>query len=111
MKALDLKLWLVQRLTAGVLAAAVLVHLVTIVYAVQGGLSAGEILARTRGEIAWLLFYGTFAVAAGVHGAIGLRTVVREWTPWRGPSLDAAALALAAVLSLAGLSAAWAVFR
>lgn len=110
MNRLDLRLWAVQRLTAVVLALAVLVHLVTIVYAVQGGLTAGEILARTRGEVAWLLFYAVFAVAAGVHGAIGLRTIVQEWTPWRGRGLTAAALALAAVLSLSGLSAAWAVF-
>ena len=43
-------LWVVQRLTAMVLALAVLVHLITIISAVRGGLSAREILARTQGS-------------------------------------------------------------
>ena len=46
-------LWIGQRVSAMVLAACVMVHLVTIIYAVRGGLSAAEILARTRGSIAW----------------------------------------------------------
>jgi fumarate reductase subunit C len=107
---LELRLWAVQRVSAVVLALAVLVHLVTIVYAVQGGLSAAEILARTQGQGAWLAFYAVFALAAGVHGAIGLRTIIQEWTAWRGPGLNALALVLAAGLSAAGLTAAWGVF-
>ena len=38
-------LFLAQRLSAAVLALAVAVHLATILYAVRGGLTAGEILA------------------------------------------------------------------
>ncbi len=37
------KLFALQRLTAFVLACAVAIHLATILYAVQGGLTAGEI--------------------------------------------------------------------
>ena len=98
-------LWLTQRLSAMVLAPLVLVHLATIVYAVEGGLSAQEILARTQGSIAWAGFYGLFVAAAAVHGPIGLRNVLREMTPWRGPSLDLAMLAVAAALALTGLAA------
>ena len=43
-------LWAVQRLTAAILGVCVLVHLVTIIYAVRGGLSAADILSRTRGN-------------------------------------------------------------
>ena len=71
-------LWIAQRVTAMVLAVAVLVHLVTILLAVRGGLSGAEILGRTRGNEAWLLFYAVFALAAGLHGAIGLRNIAGE---------------------------------
>ena len=90
-------LWIGQRATAAVLAVCVIVHLVTIIYAVRGGLSAGEILARTRGSIAWGTFYSVFVIAAAIHGAIGLRTVAAEWLGFRG---DAAELAM----TVAGLA-------
>ena len=54
-------LWIGQRASAAVLALCVLVHLCTIVYAVRGGLSAAELLARTQGNVAWLAFYTVFA--------------------------------------------------
>ena len=43
-------LFLLQRASAAVLAFAVTVHLATILYAVRGGLTAGEVLGRTRGS-------------------------------------------------------------
>ena len=52
----ETRLWIAQRASAAVLALCVMVHLATIIYAVRGGLSAGEILARTRGNGAWLAF-------------------------------------------------------
>jgi fumarate reductase subunit D len=52
-----------------VLAVCVLVHLATIIYAVQGGLTAAEILGRTRGNHAWLAFYTVFVLAVSVHSA------------------------------------------
>ena len=81
-------LFVVQRASAMVLALAV--HLATILYAVRGGLTAGEILGRTHGNLAFFAFYALFVVAVAVHAPIGLRNVVREWTPWRGPTLDGA---------------------
>ncbi len=98
-------LYLAQRLSAMVLAPLVLVHLGLIVYAVRGGLGAAEILARTEGSVFWALFYGLFVLAAAVHAPIGLRTVAREWTPWRGRSLDRAALAIGALLAVLGFRA------
>ena len=43
------------------------------------GLSAAEILGRTRGSVGWGLFYGLFVLAAATHGAIGVRVVASEW--------------------------------
>lgn len=90
-------LWTAQRASAAVLAVCVTVHLATVIYAVRGGLTAAEILERTRGSKGWALFYVVFVVAVAVHAPIGLRTILREMTIWRGPSLDAAT-ALASVL-------------
>ena len=75
----EARLWLAQRLTAVVLAVCIAVHLVTIVYAVRGGLSAAEILGRTRGSATWGAFYTVFVLAAATHGAIGLRGIALEW--------------------------------
>ena len=103
-------LFLAQRATAVVLALAVAVHLGTILYAVRDGLTAADILARTHGNLWFLMFYGLFVVAVAIHAPIGLRNVMREWTRWRGPMLDIA-LALFALLLLGlGLRAVVAVF-
>ena len=103
-------LWIAQRASAAVLAVCVAVHLFTIIYAVRGGLSAAEILERTRGNAAWLAFYAVFVAAAAVHAPIGLRAVFTEWLKWRGASRDAFLLAFAALLAWMGLRAALAVF-
>jgi len=102
-------LFVAQRLSAFVLAAAVAVHLGTILYAVRGGLSAGEILARTHGNVAFALFYGLFVIAVAVHAPIGLRSIVRESTRWRGRSLDIALGLFALLLFALGLRAVYAV--
>jgi fumarate reductase subunit C len=101
----EAQLWVVQRATAVILAACVAVHLVTLVYAVRGGLTAGEILGRTRGNLAFGAFYAVFVLAAATHGAIGLRTIAAEWLGWRGRGADAALLLFASALALLGLRA------
>ena len=85
-------------------------YLVTIVYAVRGGLSAAEIFARTRGSVGWLAFYTVFVVAVAVHAPIGLRPVVTEWLGWRGKSRDIFALIFALVLMWTGMRVVLAVF-
>jgi fumarate reductase subunit C len=103
-------LFLAQRASAFVLAVAVAVHLATILYAVRGGLTAAEILARTHGNVGFLLFYGLFVIAVAIHAPIGLRNVLREWTAWRGRSLDLALALLSLLLLLLGFRAVFAVF-
>ncbi|MCX7962499.1 MAG: succinate dehydrogenase [Burkholderiales bacterium] len=103
-------LWVAQRASAAVLAVCVAVHLATMIYAVQGGLSAAEILGRTRGSVGWLAFYALFVVAAAVHAPLGLRAVLAEWFGWRGRACDAALAAFATIVAAAGLRAVVAVF-
>ena len=92
------------------LAVCVVVHLATIIYAVQGGLSAAEIVARTRGNVAWFAFYALFVLAVAVHAPIGLRSVLGEWLRWRGASRDFFLLVFAAALAWGGMRAALALF-
>ena len=87
----------------------ILVHLGTIFYAVDAGLTAAEILARTRGSLFWGGFYGLFVAAAAVHAAIGLRTVLGEWTQLKGRRLDLVALLFALLLAGLGARAVYAV--
>jgi fumarate reductase subunit C len=50
-----------------------------------------------------------FVLAVSVHAPIGVRNVLKEWTTWRGRSLEIAMLVLAAALLVSGLRALWAV--
>jgi fumarate reductase subunit C len=106
----EARLWIAQRASAAVLALCVTVHLVTIVYAVRGGLTATEIFARTRGSAGWLAFYILFVLAVSVHAPIGLRAVLGEWLGWRGGSRDVALSLFALLLLVMGLRAVLAVF-
>jgi len=99
-----------QRLSAGVLAALVAVHLVVIVAATRGGLTAAEILARTEGSVGWALFYGLFVLCAAVHAPIGVRAVLREWTALPPRLVDGAMAVFAVGLLWLGLRAVMAVF-
>ena len=106
----ETRLWIAQRASAAILALCVVVHLATIVYAVQGGLTAAEILGRTRGSAAWLAFYSIFVLAVSVHAPIGLRSIFIEWLRWRGRSRDLVLLLFAVVLAWMGMRAVIAVF-
>jgi len=102
-------LWAAQRISALVLAVCVVVHLVTTIYAIRNGLSAAEILSRTRGSAGWAVFYAVFVGAVAVHAPVGLRNVLSETLNWRGRSLDAAIALLAVALAYGGWRAVYAV--
>ena len=103
-------LFVAQRVSAAVLAFAVTVHLITILYAVRGGLTAGEVLERTRDNHWFFAFYVVFVLAVAVHAPIGLRKVLREWTRWHGRSLDVALALFSVLLLVLGIRAALAVY-
>lgn len=103
-------LWVAQRASATVLALCVIVHLATVIYAVQGGLTAAEILSRTQGNIGWFVFYTGFVAAVAIHAPIGLRTILSEWFGWRSSSRDLLLLIFAATIAVGGMRAVVAVF-
>ncbi len=103
-------LFVLQRLSAMVLAPLVVVHLVLILVAVRNGLTGAEILSRTAGNVWWAGYYSLFVLAVVVHVPIGLRNILREWTQLGWPFINATALAFAVALLVMGLRAVAAVF-
>ncbi len=106
---LDLNRCLLQRLSALIMAPLVIGHIAVMIFAVQGGLSATEILGRTQGSVAWALFYGSFALAVAVHAAIGVRVIVFETLKIKGAALSALTWIVFLGLFATGARAVWAV--
>jgi fumarate reductase subunit C len=74
---MEARLFALQRLTAMVMAPFVFTHVGLIIYAVRGGLTAGEVLSRTQGNWVWVAFYSPLvSLAFGVALLyLGLRAV------------------------------------
>lgn len=106
---IGLKLYMLQRLSAMVMAPLVLGHIAVMIYAIQGGLSASEILGRTQGSLLWALFYGTFVAAVSVHAAIGLRVILAETIVKNRLALDVLMVIVGSGLAAMGLSSVYAV--
>jgi fumarate reductase subunit C len=102
---MNVRLYILQRTTAAIMAPLVLAHLLVVFYATSRGLSAADILARTRGSVGWGAFYGLFVLAAAVHGSIGLRVIAAEWVGVRGRQLDILMWGFGALLAVLGLRA------
>lgn len=105
----ELKLYLAQRISAMIMAPLVLLHLGVMIYAIQGGLSADEILQRTRGSLFWGATYGLFVFAVAIHAAVGLRNILREWGRVQAPLLGAICGCFGIALLLLGGRAVFAV--
>ena len=102
---MNVRLYVWQRLTAALMVPLVLVHVAVIFYATRQGMTAADILARTRGSIVWASFYGIFVAAAAVHASIGVRNVLTEWSPLRDRSAGIFATVFGTSLLLLGLRA------
>jgi fumarate reductase subunit C len=107
----EAKLWYAQRISAMVLGLCVLVHLIIILVAVKGGLSGAEILARTRGSVLTIMFYGTFVFACAIHAPIGLMKIMSEWTRLPKGTVAASCAVFAGLLLTVGCAAVWGVYR
>lgn len=94
--------YVAQRASAALLAVMVSVHLALIIYAVKDGLSAEEILSRTRGSWGWGTFYGLFVMTAAVHAGIGVRVIAGETTGLGEKALDLVMAAVALALASLG---------
>jgi len=106
---INARLYIMQRLTALIMAPLVIGHIGVMIYAVQNGLSAEEILGRTQGSYFWAIFYGTFALAVAIHAAIGLRAILHEWVRLHGMGLNLVCWVIATGLAGLGLQAVYSV--
>jgi len=106
---LDTRLYLLQRITAMIMAPLVLLHLGVIIFAIQGGLDSAEILSRTQGSLFWGSVYGLFVVTVSIHAAIGLRVVIFEWLKFKGVMLNSISWLVFTALMLTGARAVFAV--
>src|SRR5215475_1036698 len=102
---MNVRLYVWQRATAALMLPLVLLHVAVIFYATRRGMTAADILARTRGSIVWAALYGTFVVAAAIHAAIGVRNVLIEWSPLSERAASLFVTAFGAALLLLGLHA------
>jgi len=102
---LDIRLYMLQRLSAVFMAPFVLVHIAVMIYAIQGGLSTAEILGRTQGSVFWFLFYASFVIAVSIHAAIGLRVLAHEMLGLKGFGLTALTWGICAVFLIMGARA------
>lgn len=98
-----------QRLSAAVLAPLVLIHIIGMIIAIQGGLTAEEILGRTQGSWLWGGFYGVFVIAAGIHISVGLTNILSEWTKMSRGVIAGLAHGYATLAIVLGLRAVYAV--
>lgn len=102
---MNVRLYVWQRMTAAAMVPLLIVHLAVIFYATRQDLTAADILSRTRGSIAWALFYGIFVAAAAIHASIGMRNILVEWTPMRHRTAEITSIGFAILLGVLGLRA------
>jgi len=102
---MNVRLYVWQRATAALMVPLVAVHLAVIFYATRHGLSAADILARTRGSVAWGAYYGLFVAAVSIHAAIGVRNVLAEWSPLNDRRAGQFAVAFGLLLAALGFRA------
>jgi fumarate reductase subunit C len=102
---MPIRLYIAQRLTAALMVPLIIGHLIVMFYATRTGLTAADILGRTRGSLLWGAYYGVFVAAASIHGAIGLRTVAAEWLSVRAPALNWLMWSVGVLLALLGFRA------
>ncbi len=102
---IDLFVFVTQRVTGALLALLLLIHLITIMFAVQGDLSVSEIVARVRGNVAWITFYGLFIIIVVMHAMIGLRNILTEMSNLNRRVIDLAVITYAAVTLILGVEA------
>jgi len=102
---MNVRLYVWQRLTAVVMAPLVVLHVAVILYASRSGMTAADILARTRGSLAWAACYGGFVAAVAIHAAIGVRNVLTEWSPLNDRAAGRLAVGFGFLLLVLGLRA------
>ncbi len=104
-------LWLAQRSSAAVLAICITVHIITMILAMEGGLSTAEIAGRVGGNWGWLVFYCVFVAAVSIHAPIGLRAVLLESTSLSSKRVGLLTMIFGLFVFTLGIRAVFGLFR
>ena len=102
---ISLLFYLIQRISGVVLAILLFTHLLTVVYAVNDGLTVSEITARLQDSTVWFVFYGLFVLAAVTHSMIGIRNILLEMAPFHRRVVDTLVLLYIIISLYFGLQA------
>ncbi len=105
----EARAWYLQRISAMVLTLFVIIHLAVMVFAIHGGLSAAEILSRTRSSPLVGVFYGLFVIACAVHVPIGVAKIAEEWGTFSAGAAKRLSQVFAALILITGFAAVWGV--
>jgi fumarate reductase subunit C len=101
--------WYLQRISAMVLTIFVVIHLVIMMFAIHGGLTASEILDRTRSSPLVGLFYALFVIACAIHVPIGVTKIAQEWASLSSAMARRISWFLTALILIMGFAAVWGV--
>ena len=102
---MSVRLYMIQRGSAALMVPLIALHIWLIYYATAKGLTAADVMYRTRGNWGWGAYYTAFVLLATMHAAIGIRGVLADWTALDRPALDTTAMLFAVVLLTTGLRA------
>lgn len=105
---LEARLYVLQRLTAAMMAPMVIAHLVTILYATRAELTASSIIERVQSSPWLIVFYTAFVVMVAIHAPLGLRKILVEWVRILPRSANIISLALFVIFLMMGLRGVWA---
>jgi fumarate reductase subunit C len=103
------KRWYWQHISAMALAICVFIHIGVIIYAVRGGLTAAEILARTHGSWVFGIFYSVFVIACAMHVPVGIANIAQEWFGLSAPVAAIISKLFGLIILVMGLQAVFAV--
>jgi fumarate reductase subunit C len=105
----EARLYVLQRLTALIMAPLVMLHIYIMIVAVQDGVTTSEILARTRASLFWPILYAVFLAAAAVHGSIGFRNILHEMTALPASTISRLSAGLLILILASGAKTIWAI--
>ena len=105
---LEMRLYLLQRLTAVLMLPMVIGHLATIMYATRSELTAASILERTQSSPWLVVFYTGFVVLVAIHAPLGLRKIMGEWLRLPAKLANRISFVLFVVFLGLGLRGVWA---
>ena len=104
-------IWLLQRLSAIILSACTIIHIITIINSVKIGLTSADIINRIGANYGWFIFYLIFVLSASIHAPIGIRSILKESTNASNVTITLITIIFAILLVSLGIWSIWGFYR